>query len=194
MDTSGFHSKEGGLEKGLGTSESLVTDGDDLSVRQLVAFLQAGARSCGTHFLLEVESNIAQLLFDVTDDLTLGGGGEGIATLGQNLHEIVSQVPAGQVQSKDGMGKSVALVDWNCVTHAITAVKHDTSCTTRGVERQHSLDGDVHGGRVEGLEHNLMKNREESGAQSFSSAEPQVFFMNVLHYRHKEKISFFFPY
>ena len=155
VDASRFHSKEGGLEHGLGTSESLVADGDNLSVRKLVALLQAGAGGGGTHFLLEVESDIAELFFDVTHDLTLGGGGEGVATLGQNLHEVIRQVPAGQVETKDGMGKSITLIDGNCVCYTITAVHNDSCGTTRGVQRQHSLDGDVHSWGVEGLEHDL---------------------------------------
>ena len=155
VDARVFHTKKGGLEQGLGTSESLVADGNNLSVRELVALLQAGAASGTDHFLLKIESNIAQLLFDVTHDLTLGGGGEGVATLGQNRREVVGQVSAGQVNTTNGMGKRVALIDGNCVTHTITAVKDDASCTTRGVKRQHSLDGYIHGWRAEGLKHDL---------------------------------------
>ena len=155
VDASGFHSKEGGLEHGLGTSESLVTNGDNLSVGKFVALLQAGAGSGGAHFLLEVESNIAELFFDVPHDLTLGGGGEGVATLGQNLHEIVGQISAGQIETKDGMGKCVALIDGNGVCDTITAVHNNSCCTTRGVQRQHSLDSHVHSWSVESLKHDL---------------------------------------
>ena len=160
VDACSFHSKEGGLEHGLGTSESLVTDGDDLSIGKLVALLQAGAGSGGAHFLLKVKSNIAQLLFDVTHDLTLGSGGEGVATLGQNLHEVVGQVSAGQVKTKDSMGKSITLVDGNCVCYTITAVHNDSSCSTRSVQRKHSLDSDIHGWGVKRLKHDLLKNRK----------------------------------
>merc|ERR1719384_1072065 len=37
VDTGGFHADEGGLEEGLGAAESLVTDGDHLTVGKLVA-------------------------------------------------------------------------------------------------------------------------------------------------------------
>merc|ERR1712021_33500 len=40
VDTGSFHTQEGWLEQGLWASESLVTDGDDLSVGQLVRLLQ----------------------------------------------------------------------------------------------------------------------------------------------------------
>merc|ERR1719516_840601 len=38
---------------------------------------------------------------------------------------------------------------------AISRVHDNTSGTARGVEGEDSLDGDIHGGHVEGLEHNL---------------------------------------
>merc|ERR1712168_1207955 len=41
VDTCRFHTDEGGLEEGLGASESLVSNGDDLSIGKLVGFLQA---------------------------------------------------------------------------------------------------------------------------------------------------------
>ena len=53
------------------------------------------------------------------------------------------------------MGKSVTLVDGHGVGDTISGVEHDTRGTTGRVQRQHSLDGDVHGWGVEGLEHDL---------------------------------------
>merc|ERR1740116_27212 len=56
---------------------------------------------------------------------------------------------------EDGVGKGISLIDGNCVGYTVTGVHHDTGGTTRGVEGQDSLDGYVHGGGVEGLEHDL---------------------------------------
>merc|ERR1712121_87552 len=42
VDSSGLHTKEGWLEHGLWAPESLVANGDDLTVRKLVALLQGG--------------------------------------------------------------------------------------------------------------------------------------------------------
>ena len=53
------------------------------------------------------------------------------------------------------MGQSVTLVDGHNVGDTITRVQHDTGGTTGGVQGQHGLDGDVEGGGVEGLEHDL---------------------------------------
>ncbi|KAB1266181.1 hypothetical protein Cadr_000019939 [Camelus dromedarius] len=73
-----------GLEKRLWTPEALVACGDDLAVGQLVALLQGGAGGGGGHSLLE-------LLLDVAHDLPLSRGGEALAALRENLHEVVRQ-------------------------------------------------------------------------------------------------------
>merc|ERR1719422_37799 len=155
MDTASLHTKEGWLEERLGASESLVANGDDLTVGKLIGLLKGGGGSSGGHLLLEVEGNIAELLLDVTDNLTLGGGGERVASLGEDLHQVVSKVTSSQVKTEDGMGESITFVDGDGVRDTISGVEDDTSGTTGGVEGEDSLDGDVHGGGVEGLKHDL---------------------------------------
>ena len=155
VDTAGFHAQEAGLEEGLGAPEALIADGDHLAVGELVGLLQGGGGGGGCHLLLEVEGNVAELFLDVPDDLTLSSGGERVATLGQDLHQVVGQVTAGQIQSEDGMGQGISLIDGHGVRHAITGIQDNTGGPTRGIEREHGLDGDVHGGSVEGLKHDL---------------------------------------
>ena len=53
------------------------------------------------------------------------------------------------------MGEGISLVDGNGVGDTITRVENDTGGTSRGVQGEHGLDGDVHGGGVKGLEHDL---------------------------------------
>merc|ERR1712241_1241396 len=91
MDTAGFHSQERGLEEGLWGTESFVANGDDLSIGQFIGFLQGGGGSGRCHFLFEVKSNVAELFLDVTDNFTLSGGGERVASLGEDLHEVVGE-------------------------------------------------------------------------------------------------------
>merc|ERR1712001_731394 len=155
VDAAGLHSQEAGLEEGLGAPEPLVADGDDLAVGQLVGLLQGGGGGSGGHLLLKVQGDIAELLLDVPDNLPLSGGGEGVAPLGEDLHQVVSEVTAGKVEPKDGVGKSVAFIDGNSVGDAVTGVKDNASGTAGGIQGKHSLDGDIHGGGVEGLEHDL---------------------------------------
>ena len=155
VDSAGFHTQEGRLEQRLWAAESLVADGDDLAVGKLVALLQRGGGGGRLHLLLKVQSHVAELLLDVTHDLALGSGGEAVATLRQDLHQVVRQVTASQIQPHDGVGQGITLVDGHSVADAVTRVQHDASGTTRGVQGQHGLDGHVHGWGVEGLEHDL---------------------------------------
>jgi len=155
VDTGRLHSEEGRLEEGLRAPEPLVSDGDDLAVRKLVGLLEGGGRGSGGHLSLEVEGDVAELLLDVTDDLALGGGGEGVTTLGEDLHEVVSQIATGEVETEDGVWESVSLVDGDGVGDTITRVEDDSGGAARGVQGEHSLDGNVEGGGVEGLEHDL---------------------------------------
>ncbi len=83
------------------------------------------------------------------------GGGERVAALGEDLHQVVGKVTAGQVETEDGVGKGVAFIDGDGVGDAVAGVEHDARGTTGGVEGEHGLDGYVHGRAVEGLEHDL---------------------------------------
>merc|ERR1712051_1030398 len=155
MDTAGFHSQEGWLEEGFWGTETFVANGDDLSIGQFVGFFQGGGGSCGCHFLFEVKSNIAELFLDVTDNFTLSGGGERVTSLGEDLHEVVGQLTSSQVQTEDGMWESITFIDWDGVGYTISRVHDNTSGTSRSIEGKYGLDGNVHGGHVEGFEHDL---------------------------------------
>lgn len=85
----------------------LVTDGDDLTVGEFVTLLEGGRLSGSLNFLFKVEGDVTQLLLDVTDDFAFGGGGEGVATLGEDLHEVIGKITASEVETKDGMGQGV---------------------------------------------------------------------------------------
>merc|ERR1711982_18771 len=117
--------------------------------------LEGGGGGSGGHLLLEVKSNIAELLLDVTDNLALSSGGERVTPLGEDLHEVVGQLTASQVKTEDGVGKSITFIDGDGVGHTITRVHDNTGGTARGIEGEDSLDGNIHGGHVEGLEHDL---------------------------------------
>lgn len=155
VDAARLHADERWLEHRLWATEALVSDGDDLTVGEFVGLLQGARRGGGGHLLFEVEGDIAELLLDVADDFALGSGGESVTAFGQDLHQEVGQVTAGQIETEDGMRQGITLVDWDGVRDAITRVHDDTGGASRGVERENGLDGDVHGGCVEGLEHDL---------------------------------------
>merc|ERR1719457_305520 len=155
VDATGFHTQERRLEQGLRAAETFVADSNDLTVGKLIGFLKGSGCSSSGHLLLKVKSNITQLLFDVTDNLTLSSGGKGVATLSQDLHQIVSELTASQVKTQDGVGKSITFIDGDSVGNTIARVHDNTSGTTRGIKGQDSLDCNIHGRHVECLKHNL---------------------------------------
>merc|ERR1719384_1717445 len=53
------------------------------------------------------------------------------------------------------MGESITFIDGDGVGNTITRVHDDTGGTTRGIEGEDSLDSNIHGRHVEGLEHDL---------------------------------------
>merc|ERR1719216_72365 len=120
MDAAGLHAKEGRLEEGLRGTEPLITNGNDLAIGKFIRLLEGGGGSSGGHLLLEVKGNIAELLLDVTDNLTLSGGGERVASLGEDLHQVVGELTASQVQTEDGMGESITFINGDSVRNTIT--------------------------------------------------------------------------
>lgn len=155
MDATGFKAKHAGLEEGFWGAESLVTDGDNLTVGKLVGFLQAGALGSSLDLLFEIKSDVAELLLDISDNFSFSGGGEGITALSQDLHQVVGQITTSHVDTRNGVRKRETFVDRNNVSDTVAGVKNDTSGTTRCIEREHGLDGDVECRCVEGLEDNL---------------------------------------
>merc|ERR1719233_1914973 len=155
VDAAGFHSEEGRLEESLWAAETLIANGDDLAVGKLIRLLKGGGGSSSGHLLLEVESNIAELLLDVTDNLTLSSGGEGVATFGEDLHQVVGELTSSKIKTDNGVGEGITFIDGDTMGDTISRVHDNTSGTARGIEGKDSLDGHVHGGHVEGLEHDL---------------------------------------
>merc|ERR1711892_385241 len=126
MDAAGFHSEEGRLEESLWATETFIANGDDLAVGKLIGLLEGGGGSGRGHFLFEVKGNIAELLLDVTDNLTLSGGGERAATLSEDLHEVVGQLTSSKIKTDNGMGKGITFIDWDSVGDTISRVHDDT--------------------------------------------------------------------
>merc|ERR1712080_110742 len=78
--------------RGLLGHGNVVANGDNLAIGQFIGFLQGGRGSSSCHFLFEVKGNIAKLFLDVTDNFTLSGGGERVASLGEDFHEVVGEL------------------------------------------------------------------------------------------------------
>lgn len=87
-----------GLEESFRAAELLVSDRNDLSVGKsevLVAFSAGGEE---LHFRVKVQSDVAKLLLDITDDFTFGGGAEGHSSFSENLHQVIRKVSSGKLE------------------------------------------------------------------------------------------------
>merc|ERR1712121_576607 len=111
MDSTGFHSKEGRLEESLRATETFISNGDDLTIGKFIRLLKGGGCSSSGHLLLKVKSDIAELLLDVTDNLTLSSGCERVATLSEDLHQVVGELTSSKVKTDNGMGKGITFID-----------------------------------------------------------------------------------
>merc|ERR1719239_1523689 len=125
-NTNCFHTKEVGLEQSFRASESFVTNGNDLTIRKLVALFKGRRRCSCLHLIFEVKGNVAKLLLDVSDDFSLGGGRERVSSLSEDLHEEVSEITASEINTHDGVRQGVSLVDRHCVGDTVTGVQHNT--------------------------------------------------------------------
>ncbi len=65
----------------------------------------------------------ASTYLDVAHDFPLGSGDQRVASLGQDLHEVVGEVATGQVGAHDRVRQRVALVHGHRVRHAIPRVQ-----------------------------------------------------------------------
>merc|ERR1719495_25747 len=155
MDSTSFHSKEGRLEESLRAAETLISNGNDLTIRKFIGLLKGGGGSSSGHFLFKIKGDIAKLLLDITDNLTLSCCSKGVATLSKDLHQVICKLTSSEIKTDDGVGKSITFINRNTVGNTISRVHDNTSGTARGIKRKDSLDGNIHGRHVEGLKHDL---------------------------------------
>mmetsp|Transcript_84317 Transcript_84317/g.228901 ORF Transcript_84317/g.228901 Transcript_84317/m.228901 type:complete len:321 (-) Transcript_84317:268-1230(-) len=138
-------------EEHLGDAEALVSDADHLAVRQLVVLLIGRC----SHRLLEVQGHVAQLLFDVLDDVPLGRRREAVAALRHDTHREVREGAPAKRYGLDRMGQRVALVNGHCVDGVVANRNHKPGCAPRSVELEDRAALDVERRHIEGFEHDL---------------------------------------
>lgn len=104
------------------------------------------ARPCHLQIFIPSSPWIVRIVLEVAEKHTdplcplsptgLTGSNEGIATLSQDLHEVVSEISASQIQTHDGMGQGIAFIDGDIVGDTISRVQHD-AWETVGHDRSH---------------------------------------------------------
>merc|ERR1712228_553788 len=89
------------------------------------------------------------------DNFTLSSGGEGVATLGEDFHQVVGEFTSSKVKTDNGMGKGITFIHRDSMGDTITRVHDNTSGTSRSIQGEDSLDSNIHCRHVEGLKHDL---------------------------------------
>ena len=87
--------------------------------------------------LLVMNLNITVKLLNPSDNLMLGSGSESVARSLQQLHEMVSDITASEVDSPRRVSDGEALTDGTGVGASISNIEHDSSGQTPGVEGEH---------------------------------------------------------
>ena len=103
---------------------------------------------------LVVGRDEAKLLLDGLDDFHLGGGGERVARLEEELSAVLGDNATGDLHLLDGVRDGETLEHGHGVSNTITGVNDETGGTTVGVQGHDGLDGDVDVVEVESLEKN----------------------------------------
>lgn len=108
VDARSLLADQGWLEENLWAPEALVANDNNVSVGKLVRLLEGRRLSGSLHLRVVVKCNVGELLFYVAYNFSLGRGCECVASLGQYLHQIISEIAARQIQSHDGVGESIS--------------------------------------------------------------------------------------
>jgi len=98
--------------------------------RQAIELIRPNASHC---------SNVAQLFFDLSDNLELSCSVECIAWTSKELKEMACYVPPANIYSLNRTADWVALVNRGAVTNTISTIKNDTSLATLSVETKNGL-------------------------------------------------------
>ena len=148
-------SEEPGLEEGLGGLVTLGSDLDDPTIRKLVLLDKGGGLQSQLALDVQVETDVAQLLLDLTDGVEIGGPVEGISAEKEELNQVTGDVTTSNVQTLGQERESVTLVHRDDMSNTISGIDDNTGKETLGVQDQHGLDGDVGGHESVLLEHGL---------------------------------------
>ena len=62
-----------------------------------------------------------------------------LPSLGEDLHEVISEISSSEVETQDGVRKCVTLVNWDRVSDAIAGVENDAGGTAGSVQGKHGL-------------------------------------------------------
>jgi len=143
------------LEEHLRGEITLLTHADDTAIRDGEGVDKSGGLSGELFLDLEIITDVAELLLDLTDSLEIGSAVEGITTEKKQLDEVASNIGTGDIKTTDEVGHGVTLADRDNVSHTITRVEHDTIKKTLSIKHKNGLHGNIDTVETVLLEHGL---------------------------------------
>lgn len=111
------------------------------------------AISSSLHGLVVVSSYEASFFLNISYNFHFGWWGEVVSSFSQKLCHELSEISSCQLDSRYGMRDWETFVNGNSVSNSITWIAHNTSGSTSRVEREDSLDSNIHARNIEGLKH-----------------------------------------
>jgi len=140
------------IEHSFWAPELLVTNGDDVSVREFELDIFVARFFELFHFFIEIKSYIGLLFFNSPYNFEFSRTLESLTGLHQDFGKVSRKISTSEVVSHNSMWKRIAFIDWDSMGNSITRIDDHTSGSTGGVKRKDSLDRDVELWDTESLE------------------------------------------
>mmetsp|Transcript_77812 Transcript_77812/g.171831 ORF Transcript_77812/g.171831 Transcript_77812/m.171831 type:complete len:289 (-) Transcript_77812:209-1075(-) len=153
VDALGLEAEQRRVKQHLRAAEALAGHSDLLTIWQLKHLVDRGACVGSVRLGSKVLGHVAQLLLDVPDNLHLRCIDQLDTTLLKDAPHVLSEVAASNVQPLHCVWQAVALIDGHGVGDAVARVTHHARRTARRIQRQDSLDRNIHRRHVERLKH-----------------------------------------
>jgi hypothetical protein len=148
---------EAWVEESFWGHESWGVNRDVLTIWELVGLGEFGGGTGFSFVSLKVEGNESGLFLNGSDNLSPGA----FTTLlldtvgGEEGDEVVGDGSSGNEVLVNGVRNGETFIDWDSVGNTISGIDDATGSSTVGVEGKDGLDGNVHTGNLESLEHEL---------------------------------------
>jgi len=148
---------EAWVEESFWGHESWGVNTDVLTIWELVGLGEFGAGTGFSFVSLKVEGNESGLFLNGSDNLSPGA----FTTLlldtvgGEEGDEVVGDGSSGDEVLVNGVRNGETFIDWDSVGNTISRINDATGSSTVGIEGKDGLDGNVHTGNLESLEHEL---------------------------------------
>ena len=143
------------LEEAFGCFKSFASDANHAAIGEGVGLHEH--RSILAQALVEAQivGDVAELFFDLSDCLKVGGTIESVATAKKESNEVAGYIAAGHVKAARKVVENGRFVDRDDVSDAITRVDNYSGRQALRVKSKDCLNGNIDATEVVSVEHDL---------------------------------------